>query len=126
MNLFFHWARKNALRDNDGRRLRRRRPAERRSSTKGRRLKLEFLEFREYLAVQSVVINFDNLPRGTVVTNQYPEATFSSDSTDVNKTDSEFNLGSSGPNYILTANAVTGRSMAFIRRISTSREPSTI
>lgn len=48
------------------------------------------------------VINFDNLAAGTVVTNQYPRATFSSTAGFEVRT-FDFNLGSSPPNVICTA-----------------------
>ena len=50
----------------------------------------------------AVVINFDNLGNGVVVTNQYPEATFSSAPGFVMLTTAQ-SLGSSLPNFICTA-----------------------
>src|SRR5258708_29394483 len=52
----------------------------------------------------AVVINFDNLGNGVVVTNQYPQATFSSDPGFQILTTPQ-NLGSSLPNFICTAPA---------------------
>lgn len=49
----------------------------------------------------TVVINFDDLNDGTVVTDQYPEATFSSQTGFVNLTSAQ-QLGSSQPNFICT------------------------
>jgi hypothetical protein len=50
----------------------------------------------------TVVINFDDLANGVVVTNQYPEATFSSTPDFGNLTTAQ-SLGSSQPNFICTA-----------------------
>lgn len=49
----------------------------------------------------TTVINFDNLANGTVVTNQYPTATFSSVAGEDILTTAQ-NLGSSLPNFICT------------------------
>lgn len=54
---------------------------------------------------QQVSITFDDLPCATVVTNQYPEATFSSDAGFVNITACDYDLGTSLPNYLCTAAA---------------------
>ena len=54
------------------------------------------------LVLRADDINFDNLPAGTVVTNQYPQAIFSSDPGEVIFTLAQ-NLGSSLPNFICTA-----------------------
>src|SRR5262245_54259216 len=53
-------------------------------------------------AARATVIDFDDLASGVAVTNQYPEATFSSDAGFENATDSFYNLGTSTPNYICT------------------------
>lgn len=55
----------------------------------------------------SVVINFDDLDDSTVVTNQYPEAIFSSETGIVNLTTAQ-DLGSSQPNFICTALTQSG------------------
>ncbi len=51
----------------------------------------------------ATVIDFDGLALGVAVTNQYPEATFSSETGFENRTAADFNLGTSLPNYICTA-----------------------
>lgn len=51
----------------------------------------------------AVVINFDDLATGVPVTTQYPEVTFSSDPGFENRTAADFDLGTSLPNYICTA-----------------------
>jgi hypothetical protein len=68
------------------------------------------------VGAQQTTINFDNLAIGIVVTNQYPQVTFSSDAGEVIVTRSDFGivgglngLGSSAPNYICTAAASGGR-----------------
>jgi hypothetical protein len=53
-------------------------------------------------SASAVVIDFDDLADGVVVTNQYPEATFSSETGYENKTTAQ-NLGTSLPNFICTA-----------------------
>jgi hypothetical protein len=62
---------------------------------------IEFLESR--VCPSPVVINFDDLPSRAVVTNQYPGVTFSSDPGFVNVTASDYKLGSSSPNYLISA-----------------------
>ena len=57
--------------------------------------------------VAAVVINFDNLADGVVVSSQYPEATFSSTAGFVNLTAAQ-SLGSSLPNFICTGPAGGG------------------
>ena len=54
-------------------------------------------------SAQAVVIDFDALAAGVAVTNQFPQATFSSDAGFENRTAADFNLGTSLPNYICTA-----------------------
>lgn len=51
----------------------------------------------------TAIIDFDDLASGVPVTTQYPEVTFSSDAGFENRTASDFNLGTSLPNYICTA-----------------------
>lgn len=51
-----------------------------------------------------VVINFDNLPSGTTVTNQYPEATFSAGSG--GNTAFSFGSAHSAPNIICTPSCI--------------------
>jgi hypothetical protein len=53
-------------------------------------------------ASQTVTINFDNLANNTVVSNQYPQATFSSEPGFDNVTTAQ-NLGTSLPNFLCTA-----------------------
>jgi hypothetical protein len=55
----------------------------------------------------ATIINFDDLPNNTIVTNQYPEATFSSNPGFVNWTTAQ-DLGSSPPNFICTGPASGG------------------
>ncbi|MBI1851106.1 MAG: hypothetical protein HYR85_12250 [Planctomycetes bacterium] len=54
-------------------------------------------------SAQPISITFDDVPRQTVITNQYPPATFSSDAGYVNITANDFDLGTSRPNYLCTA-----------------------
>lgn len=58
-------------------------------------------------SASAVVINFDGLANGTVVTNQFPEATFSSTAGFVNRITAQ-SLGSSLPNFICTGPAGGG------------------
>lgn len=52
----------------------------------------------------AVVIDFSSLSVGTAVTNQYPDATFSSVLGEENRVQNDFNFGiNSSPNYICTA-----------------------
>ena len=53
------------------------------------------------MASQAVVIDFDNVAAGTVITNNYADATFSSNAGQENRTEAQ-NLGSSLPNFICT------------------------
>ena len=50
----------------------------------------------------ATVINFDGLAEGVAVTNQFPEAVFSSDPGFENRTAADFDLGTSPPNYLCT------------------------
>jgi hypothetical protein len=52
-------------------------------------------------SARAVVINFDSLADGAIVTNQFPEATFSSTAGFVNQITAQ-SLGSSLPNFICT------------------------
>lgn len=54
-------------------------------------------------AAGAVVIDFDTLPSGAAVTNQFPDATFSSDPGYENRTASDFDIATSLPNYLCTA-----------------------
>jgi len=58
-------------------------------------------------AAEAVIIDFDALANETVVTNQFPEATFSSDQFFECKTIAH-DLGSSLPNYLCTAHVAAG------------------
>jgi hypothetical protein len=53
--------------------------------------------------VHADTISFDGLATGVIVTNQFPQVTFSSEAGFVNLTAAAFNLGSSLPNYICSA-----------------------
>lgn len=53
--------------------------------------------------VAAVVIDFDDLPNETTVTDQYLDATFSSDPDFENRTNGCYDLGMSWPSYIMTA-----------------------
>ena len=64
-------------------------------------LNLLFAQQTVVLADQNpITINFDDLLAGTIVTNQYPVARFSSDANDVIATYSHIYYGSSRPNWI--------------------------
>jgi hypothetical protein len=54
------------------------------------------------IRAQAVVIDFDDLNNGDIVTNQYPEATFSAETGYENQITAQ-SLGSSLPNFICTA-----------------------
>lgn len=49
----------------------------------------------------AVTIDFDNVAAGTVITNQYPDAIFSSNAGQENRAEAQ-NLGSSLPNFLCT------------------------
>jgi hypothetical protein len=56
---------------------------------------------------QQTVITFDEFPVGTIVTTQYPQVTFSSTAGEVVVIRSDYDLGSSPPNYICTSSSLT-------------------
>jgi hypothetical protein len=83
------------------------RPGVVRQARNSDRAKLELITLEARLALSGTptVINFDNLPTGSVITTQYPGVTFSSDAGEVNRTDNFYNLGSSTPNYLCSGPA---------------------
>src|SRR6185369_3918703 len=71
---------------------------------------LERLEVRALMTASGteVVINFDDLPTGTVVTNQYPDATFSSAAGYGNVISPYAEFGGSEPNTLGAFNSASG------------------
>lgn len=62
---------------------------------------------------QGVVIHFDDLPTGSIVFNQYPEATFTTIGGQINIAHGFSNGGTSAPNILCTADAAGGVNCAF-------------